>query len=274
MMRGAYEKIYLFSPSADLDSTWLPVKKYAKEKLGQDQHKEPWYFHEWSDAKLQEILDEQKAHVLDRKRRNQKDLDQICIVVDDFADSDVLQRNSNSPLTTLAPTQLKKLSISGFRALPRAQQEELATLLPDELALDDCNYLLQTLGEWQDVLELGLAGSADTVGWPLPLTRKEAVAQQKYFAKMVAKVAATPNLPELANNAPPIALPPGPYRDEDVVGKRVSIQWDDPRKPWYDGVVTKRGKAPGCHCVKYDCDGWVEEHDLAREEADGCVRWV
>ena len=101
MMRGAYEKIYLFSPSADLDSTWLPVKKYAKEKLGQDQHKEPWYFHEWNDAKLQEILDEQKAHVLEQKRRGDKDLDQIVIVVDDFADSDVLQRNSNSPLTTL-----------------------------------------------------------------------------------------------------------------------------------------------------------------------------
>ena len=39
MMRGAYDKIYLFAPSADLDSTWLPVKKCVKENLGQDQHK-------------------------------------------------------------------------------------------------------------------------------------------------------------------------------------------------------------------------------------------
>ena len=50
LMRGAYEKIFLFSPSADLDGTWLPVKRYAREKLGQDQNKEPWYFHQWSDA--------------------------------------------------------------------------------------------------------------------------------------------------------------------------------------------------------------------------------
>ena len=101
IMRGAYDKIFLFSPSADLDGTWLPVKRYAREKLGQDQHKEPWYFHEWSDAKLQEILDEQKARVLEQKRRGEKNLDQIIIVVDDFADHDFMQRNSNSPLTTL-----------------------------------------------------------------------------------------------------------------------------------------------------------------------------
>ena len=38
---------------------------------------------------------------LKRSALGKKELTQIAIVVDDFADSDVLQRNSNSPLTTL-----------------------------------------------------------------------------------------------------------------------------------------------------------------------------
>ena len=37
----------------------------------------------------------------EQKRNGERNLEQIVIVVDDFADSDVLQRNSNSPLTTL-----------------------------------------------------------------------------------------------------------------------------------------------------------------------------
>ena len=94
VMRGAYQKIYLFSPSADLDATWLPVKRYAREELGQDQRKEPWYFTDWDEGKLQEIIDEQKAHVLEQKRRGEKDLDQIALVVDDWADMDHLDTST------------------------------------------------------------------------------------------------------------------------------------------------------------------------------------
>ncbi len=101
VMRGAYSRIFLFSPSADLDGTWLPVKKYAREQLGQNQHKEQWYFDQWSDAKLQDILDEQKAHVMEAKRRGEKDLEQILIIIDDWADMDHWHKNTNSPLTTL-----------------------------------------------------------------------------------------------------------------------------------------------------------------------------
>ena len=94
VMRGAYSKIFLFSPSADLDGTWLPVKKYARERLGQNQHKEPWYFDQWSDAKLQELLDEQKERVMEQKRRGEKDIDQILVIIDDWADMDHLHRNT------------------------------------------------------------------------------------------------------------------------------------------------------------------------------------
>ena len=31
--RGCFERIYIFSPSIDLDSTWLPVKKYPTDTM-------------------------------------------------------------------------------------------------------------------------------------------------------------------------------------------------------------------------------------------------
>ena len=37
VMREKYDIIYLFSPSADLDVSWLPLKKYVLEVLGRDQ---------------------------------------------------------------------------------------------------------------------------------------------------------------------------------------------------------------------------------------------
>ena len=40
VMRGKYHKIYLLSPSADLDPSWAPLKKYCSEELGQDQRTE------------------------------------------------------------------------------------------------------------------------------------------------------------------------------------------------------------------------------------------
>ena len=43
IMRDRYDVIYLFSPSADLDPSWTPLKKYCLEVLGRDQNTEPWY---------------------------------------------------------------------------------------------------------------------------------------------------------------------------------------------------------------------------------------
>lgn len=31
--RGCFERIFIFSPSIDLDQTWIPVKKYIEEDL-------------------------------------------------------------------------------------------------------------------------------------------------------------------------------------------------------------------------------------------------
>ena len=38
--RGAFERVFIWSPSVNLDSIWLPVKKYIEEGLNVDTDKE------------------------------------------------------------------------------------------------------------------------------------------------------------------------------------------------------------------------------------------
>ena len=90
-----------------------------------------------------EILDEQKAHVLDQKRRGQKDLDQIAIVVDDFADdprvmasrsgasaggsmlNTLLVRGRHMQISTFMSVQ--KLRLAGRATVPTSSGLERAT---------------------------------------------------------------------------------------------------------------------------------------------------
>ena len=46
--RGAFERILIWSPSGNLDSTWLPVKKYIKEGLKVDTDTEPCWWDEFN----------------------------------------------------------------------------------------------------------------------------------------------------------------------------------------------------------------------------------
>ncbi|MFM7980663.1 MAG: hypothetical protein ACKPKO_15225 [Candidatus Fonsibacter sp.] len=43
--KNCFERIYIFSPSIDVDSSWLPVKKYIeKEMKAQPTEEKPIYF--------------------------------------------------------------------------------------------------------------------------------------------------------------------------------------------------------------------------------------
>ena len=61
---------------------------------------------------------------------------------------------------------------------------------------------------------------------------------------------------------------------EDVCARRISILFhgDNP-ETWHAGVVQSYSLTSGKHLIKYD-DGDQRWHDLARDEADGQVRWV
>ena len=86
LYKGCWARIYVFSPSVDVDSAWLPVKKYVEEGLGVDQQKEQCFFSHWDPAALQSIVDGQKKLVEYQKKQKHRKLHGICIVVDDFAD--------------------------------------------------------------------------------------------------------------------------------------------------------------------------------------------
>ena len=95
LYRGCWARIYVWSPSVDVDSAWLPVKKYVEEKLGVDRQKEQCFFSNWDPAQVQTVVDGQKRLIEYQKGQKHRKLHGICIVVDDFADDPKIM-HSNS----------------------------------------------------------------------------------------------------------------------------------------------------------------------------------
>ena len=95
--RGAWERIYIFSPSIHIDSAWSPVKDYIENELKVDGGKEPFFFDTWDPEVFNEIVDTQKRVIEESKKQKIKQLYGILIVVDDFADSpNVVHSNSGA----------------------------------------------------------------------------------------------------------------------------------------------------------------------------------
>ena len=100
IMRDRYDVIYLFSPSADLDPSWAPLKKYCLEVLGRDQNTEPWYWSDWSDQRVHELIEEQKEYIQEQRRNGQRRMRSVIFVIDDWADSEHMHQ-MNGPLASL-----------------------------------------------------------------------------------------------------------------------------------------------------------------------------
>ena len=92
--RKAWERIYIFSPSVDID---MPVKEYVERELGVDTEKEKCFFSEWDTGALEEIVETQKRVTEASKKAKMKSLYGILIVVDDFADDPrIMHSNSGA----------------------------------------------------------------------------------------------------------------------------------------------------------------------------------
>ena len=91
--RNLFERVYIFSPSIDVDSAWAPVKKYLTEdrKMGAEDR---LFFAEYDPEALEKIIDTQRQVVEHQKKQGHKKLFQVLIVVDDFADDPAFSRNS------------------------------------------------------------------------------------------------------------------------------------------------------------------------------------
>ena len=57
--RNVFQRVYVFSPSVNHDSIWLPVKKYVKDELKVNEDKEKCFFEEYKGEDLMKIIDTQ-----------------------------------------------------------------------------------------------------------------------------------------------------------------------------------------------------------------------
>ena len=93
--RNCFERVIIFSPSINLDNTWLPVKQYLKTELHQvENDSSKFYYEEYHEADLMRIIDLQFKVVAYMKQQGYKELYQILIIIDDFADTPSFTRNS------------------------------------------------------------------------------------------------------------------------------------------------------------------------------------
>jgi len=116
--KGLFQRVYIFSPSIDVDfQTWQPVKTYIEKDLKiRHTEEEPIYFSEYNPEALEHIISTQRKVTEYQKKENHKKLFQILIVIDDFADSVEFSRHSkllhalftrgrHSQISTIVATQ-------------------------------------------------------------------------------------------------------------------------------------------------------------------------
>ena len=168
LYKGCWARIYVFSPSVDVDSAWLPVKKYVEETLGVDPKKEQCFYSEWDAGALKEIVDQQRKLIEYQKSQKNKKLHGICIIVDDFADdprimhaaggaaaggsmlNTLFVRGRHLCISTLASSQKLRLVSSTIRVNLQflcvwrlRNQHELECLLEEVSAVYDKKTLMQ-----------------------------------------------------------------------------------------------------------------------------------
>ena len=101
--KGCFSRIYVWSPSIEVDSTWRPVKDYIRDHI-KPSDREKCYFDSYDPAELEQVINTQKKVIDYQKEQKHKDLYQILICIDDFADS---------PDFTRKPQLLHQLYIRG-----------------------------------------------------------------------------------------------------------------------------------------------------------------
>jgi hypothetical protein len=95
LYRDCFDRIYIFSPSIDVDHTWKPVKEYIEKHMKvQHTDKEPIYFDHYDPGALANILDMQHKITMHMKSQGKTKMFQILVIVDDFADDPSFTRQS------------------------------------------------------------------------------------------------------------------------------------------------------------------------------------
>ena len=93
MYKGCFSRIYIWSPSIEVDFTWKPVKNHIRDNI-KPSDREKCYFDSYEPSELEAVINTQKKVIDYQKEQKHKDLYQILIVIDDFADDTNFTRKS------------------------------------------------------------------------------------------------------------------------------------------------------------------------------------
>ena len=91
--RDCFSRVYVWSPSINVDSTWKPVKDYFQNHIKPNDI-EKMYFDSHEPSELEQVIKTQQKVIDYQKEQKHKDLYQILIVIDDFADDTNFTRKS------------------------------------------------------------------------------------------------------------------------------------------------------------------------------------
>ena len=91
---SVFERIYIFSPSIEIDDSWKPVKEFIERRMGVNTEREQVYFDKWDEGALRGIIEQQKKITRKTKELGFKKLYEILVVIDDFADQPELHRRT------------------------------------------------------------------------------------------------------------------------------------------------------------------------------------
>ena len=91
---SVFERIYILSPSIEIDDGWKPVKDFIENDMGVNTEREKVYFDKWDEGALRTIIEQQKKITRTSKQLGLKKLFQVLVVIDDFADQPELHRRT------------------------------------------------------------------------------------------------------------------------------------------------------------------------------------
>ena len=92
--RDCFSRVYIWSPSINVDSTWKPVKDYIRDHI-KPNDREKCYFDSYEPSELEQVIKTQQKVIDYQKEQKHKDLYQILLIVDDFADDLNFTRKSS-----------------------------------------------------------------------------------------------------------------------------------------------------------------------------------
>jgi len=161
--KNCFSRIYIFSPSIDVDMTWNPVKQYIEHEMKiLHTDKEPLFFDNYDAGALHTIITTQHK-VIDfmKKQKNTSKLYSVLVVVDDFADDPTFSRQSkmlhalytrgrHNSISTITATQkfssiapIIRVNATELYVYRLRNYKDLETFIDEVSAVADKKTLLQ-----------------------------------------------------------------------------------------------------------------------------------